>query len=126
MENSTIAIFVMLNNWFHDFAVAMLFCSLILLRFIYQKTQEQSNADWIPFARNLARSFNKVTHVCWAALILGGIVRTVAYESFEWKEAAGSGQIAALVLKHILLVSLIVWGTIIQFRLRKFFKECKI
>lgn len=126
MEHSTIAIFVMLNNWFHDFSVAMLFCSLILLRLIYQRTQEQPTADWIPFARNLAKSFNKVTHICWAMLILGGIVRTIAYENFEWEEAAGSGQVTALVLKHVLLVSLIVWGTIMQFRLRKFFKECKL
>ena len=116
----------MLNNWFHDFAVAMLFCSLILLWLIYRKTQEQPDASWLPFARNLATSLNQVTRVCWAMLILGGIIRTLAYENFEWEEAAGSGQVAALALKHILLVSLIIWGTVIQFRLRKFFKECKI
>lgn len=126
MEHSTIAIFVMLNNWFHDFAVAMLFCSLILLRLIYRKTQQQLDASWLPFARNLVKSFSKVTHICWAMLILGGIIRTVAYENFEYEEAAGSGQVTALVLKHVLLVSLIVWGTVIQFRLRKFLKECQI
>ena len=64
--------------------------------------------------------------VCWAMLILLGIGRTLSYEKFEWAEAAGSGQVAALALKHVLLVSLIIWGTIIQLRLRKFFKECKI
>jgi len=126
MEHSTIAILVMLNNWFHDFAVAMLFCSLILLKLIYLRTQEQPDAIWIPFARNLAKSFNRVTHACWAALILGGIIRTVAYEDFEYYEAAGSGQVAALTLKHILLVSLVIWGTIYQIRLRKFLKECEV
>ena len=126
MEHSTIAILVMLNNWFHDFAVAMLFCSLILLWLIYRKTQEQPDASWIGFARDLAKSLNQVTRVCWAMLILLGIGRTLSYEKFEWAEAAGSGQVAALALKHVLLVSLIIWGTIIQFRLRKFFKECKI
>ncbi len=126
MEHSTLAILVMLNNWFHDFAVAMLFCSLILLRLIYQRTQQQPNASWLPFARSLANSFSKVTHVCWVMLILGGIVRTIAYENFEFEEAAGSGQITALALKHILLVSVVVWGTIIQFRLRKFFKKSKV
>ncbi len=126
MEHSTLAILVMLNNWFHDFAVAMLFCSLILLMLIYQRTQQQPNAVWLPFARDLVKSMNKVTHVCWAMLIVGGIIRTIAYEKFEFEEAAGSGQITALVLKHILLVSVVVWGTVIQFRLRKFFKECKV
>ena len=126
MEHSTLAILVMLNNWFHDFAVAMLFCSLILLKLIYRRTQAEPTADWIPFARSLATSFNKVTKLCWAMLILGGIVRTIAYEKFEWEEAAGSGQVLALSLKHVLLVSLVIWGTIIQLRLKKFFKECKL
>jgi len=126
MDHSTLAILVMLNNWFHDFAVAMLFCSLILLRLIYRRTQAEPTAHWIPFARSLATSFNKVTKLCWAMLILGGIVRTIAYEKFEWEEAAGSGQVLALSLKHVLLVSLVIWGTIIQLRLRKFFKKSKV
>jgi len=126
MEHSTIAIFVMLNNWFHDFAVAMLFCSLVLLWLIYRRTQQHPDASWLAFARDLARNLNRLTHVCWAMIIVGGIIRTLAYESFEWEEAAGSGQVAALALKHVLLVSLVIWGTVIQFRLRKFFRECKI
>ena len=126
MDHSTLAILVMLNNWFHDFSVAMLFSGLMMLRIIYRKTQEQPDAPWLPFARSLTRSFNKVIHLCWAMLILLGIGRTVSYEKYEWAEAAGSGQLTALVLKHILLGSLVVWGTIIQFRLRKFLKESKI
>ncbi len=123
MEHSTLAVFVMLNNWFHDLAVAMLFCSLILLSLIYRKTRDQPDAIWMPFARSLAASFNKVISVCWALLILLGIVRTVAYRSFEWEEAAGTGQVTALVLKHVLLVSLVLWGTMSQLRLRKLFRE---
>ena len=126
MDHATLAVFVMLNNWFHDFTVAMLVCSLICLRLIYLRTREQPNAVWLPFARGLATSFNKVTHVCWAMLILLGIVRTLAYRNFEWEEAAGSGQITALVLKHVLLVSLVLWGTMSQLRLRKFFRENKV
>ena len=116
----------MLNNWFHDFSVAMLFSGLMMLRFIYRKTQEQPDAPWLPFARSLTRSFNKVIYLCWALLILLGIGRTVSYENFEWAEAAGSGQLTALILKHILLGSLVVWGTIIQFRLWKFLKQSAI
>jgi hypothetical protein len=126
MEHSTLAIFVMLNNWFHDFTVAMLFCSLICLRIIYRRTRDQPNAVWLPFARDLAKTFNKVTYVCWAMLIVLGAIRTLAYRDFEWEEAAGSGQVAALVLKHVLLVSLVLWGTMNQLRLRKFFRESKV
>ena len=123
MDHSTLAILVMLNNWFHDFSVAMLFCSLICLRIIHRRVAEPANASWRPFARSLAASFNKVVYACWAALILLGIVRTIAYRSFEWEEAAGSGQVTALVLKHALLVSVVLWGTVSQLQLRNLFRE---
>ena len=123
MDDSTIAILVMLNNWFHDFAVALLFASLLVLSLVYRRTREQCDPNWEQFARTIAGLFNKVILGCWAAIILGGIVRTLAYERFEWSEAAGKGQIAVLVLKHIILVTLVVWGTSIQFRLRKRLRE---
>lgn len=125
MDHATLAIFVMLNNWFHDFSVAMLACGLICLHIIHRRVSEPANMAWLPFARSLAASFNKIVYVCWAALIVLGIVRTLAYRSFEWDEAAGSGQITALVLKHLLLVSLVLWGTVSQLRLRRLLREGK-
>lgn len=125
MNDSTIAILVMLNNLFHDFAVALLFASLLVLNFLYRKTREEDGSDWHQIVCRLAGIFNKVIYACWAGIILGGIVRTLAYERFEWNEAAGRGQIAALVLKHVVLVTLVVWGTYIQICLRKYLKESK-
>jgi len=123
MSHSTAAIFVILNNLFHDFAVALLFASLLVLNVIYRRMQEPDRSSWNPLARSLASTFNKVIYACWAAIILGGIVRTLAYERFEWSEAAGRGQITALVVKHVILIALVVWGTYIQVRLRKRLKE---
>lgn len=123
MSHSTLAIFVMLNNLFHDFAVALLFASLIVLNFVYRKTWTQDQPGWNAITANLAGVFNKVVYACWVAIILGGIVRSLAYERFEWNEAAGRGQVPALVVKHVILVSLIVYGTYIQIRLRKRLKE---
>ena len=69
--------------------------------------------------------FRVTIWVAWGWIIIGGIIRTLAYEQYEWMPAAGRGQIAALAVKHILLVSLVVWGSIIQTRLRKKMKELK-
>lgn len=116
MSDSTTAILVMLNNLFHDFAVALLFASLLVLTLLDRRVR-QAGASAV--ARDLAGLFNKVTYACWAAIILGGVVRTLAYERFEWHEAAGRGQVAALVVKHVVLVALVVWGTYIQVRLHR-------
>lgn len=123
MSDSTVAILVMLNNWFHDFAVALLFASLLVLSIIYRKTRERSDVHWHHFARVISKSFNKLIFACWAMIVVGGIFRTLAYENFEWSEAAGKGQISVLVIKHVILVSLVVWGTLIQIRLRRLLRR---
>ena len=123
MSESTAAILVMLNNLFHDFAVALLFASLLALSFLFRRIRQPDAAGGEPLARDLAAVFDKVIYACWAAIILGGIVRTLAYERFEWNEAAGRGQVAALVVKHVVLVALVVWGTAIQFRLRRHLRQ---
>ncbi len=112
----------MLNNFFHDFAVALLFASLLVLGLIYRASKKENFKVRIDFARELYQMLNRVIVGCWVVIILGGIVRTLAYEQYEWTEAAGRGQVIALILKHLLLVSFVVGGTVLQLRLRKLFK----
>lgn len=125
MDSTTLAILVMLNNWFHDFAVALLFACLLVLGAIYRRIRDQDDPSWHRFARYFTSLFNKVIVGCWVVIILAGIVRTLAYERFEWSEAAGKGQVAVLVLKHVILVTLVVSGTFMQLRLRKFLRQPK-
>ena len=125
IEDSTLAIVIMLNNFFHDFAVAMLFTCLLILTYIYRASQRIDFLSQISFAEYLYRSLNKVIIGSWTFIIVGGIVRTIAYEQYEWSEAAGKGQITALVLKHILLISFVIGGTVLQIRLKKIFSGQK-
>ncbi len=125
IEDSTLAIVIMLNNFFHDFAVAVLFVSLLVLTFIYKASQQVSFHNYTPFAEYLYRALNKVIIGSWVFVIVGGIIRTLAYEQYEWSEAAGKGQITALVLKHILLISFVIGGTVLQIRLKKIFSGQK-
>lgn len=119
MDDSKVAILVMLNNLLHDFAVALLFASLLTLSFIDRALRRQRNAERIAIVKRLWTPFNRVILGCWVVIIFGGIIRTIAYEQFEWNEAAGRGQITALMVKHAVLVILILWGTAIQLHLRK-------
>lgn len=122
MDDSTVALLVMLNNLLHDFAVALLFASLLVQLHLLREARS-GDASRYAFVRKLARHFNAVTIVCWVVIIVGGVVRTLAYQRFEWNEAAGRGQVVALGVKHLLLGSLVVCGTVIQVRLRKLLKE---
>ena len=113
------AIFIMLNNFFHDFAVAVLFDTLAVMAFVFRTLQKHPEENYLVFARGLYRWLNKVIVASWAFVIVGGVVRTLAYEQYEWMESAGRGQIAALIVKHLLLVSFVVGGTILQIRVKK-------
>ncbi len=113
------AIFVMLNNFFHDFSVAILFASLMVLTFVHRNMGDRPSDEILQFARLLYRWMNRLILGSWAFIIVGGIIRTLAYEQYEWMESAGKGQIAALIIKHILLVSFVLAGTWLQVRLRK-------
>jgi len=112
-------IFIMMNNYMHDFAVALLFASLLVLHSLYRMSKQGSSSEKMEFMREIFRHLNRVVIGCWVFIIIGGVIRTVTYEEYEWMEAAGRGQITALVIKHILLVSFIIGGTYIQIWLRK-------
>lgn len=120
------AIFIMLNNFFHDFAVALLFASLLALSYLYRKTHELPAPEQRSFFLEIYRRFTRVTLGCWAFIVVGGIIRTLAYREYEWIEAAGRGQITALAVKHVLLVLLVIWGSFLQVRLRRRVHEWKV
>lgn len=117
------AIIIMLNNFFHDFAVAMLFVSLIGLSYIYKISSQEFTRESAAVVMGIYTFFKKTVMIAWVWIIVGGIIRTLAYEEYEWLPAAGRGQIAALIVKHILLVSFVIWGTFIQIRLKRSMKE---
>ncbi len=109
------AVMVMLNNWFHDFSVALLVACLLVIWAMNRP------ALGIPLAaqRRLYRSLSRVALGCWIVLAVAGAVRTWAYRDYEWQPAAGRGQVAALAVKHVVLVALVVVGVIGQFRVRR-------
>ena len=52
-------------------------------------------------------------------VVLGGVPRTIFYTSFEWANAAGNHQIAALGVKHVMMFTVVVWGVIAWRRMQK-------
>lgn len=117
------SVFIMLNNFIHDFVVALLFSILLVMNWIYLQSKKKNFQVRKEFAKDMFHTLNKSTIWIWALIIVGGIIRTINYKEFEWSEAAGKDQIPALIVKHILLVILVIFGTTLQLRLRKIFKK---
>ena len=87
MSHETLSILVMLNNFFHDMAVGILFANVLLSMFFIRLLEESGSGD-----KGLAARFVRYSsRITWGALlfiIVGGIIRTATYRSFEWVDAA--------------------------------------
>jgi hypothetical protein len=105
------ALAVMLNNYFHDLAVAFLFASSLMAHLMLRQ--------WPGAPRPLVRSLSRTAWASLAWVLVGGAVRAWFYEEYEWLPKAGTAQVPALVVKHILLVALTVWGLVGVVRLSR-------
>lgn len=107
----TEALLVMMNNYFHDLAVAFLFASTVMawavLRHVSAPPEE------------LVRLIRRVSWGSLAWVLVGGAVRAWFYREYEWLPKAGTAQVPALMAKHVLLVALTVWGLVGVVRLSR-------
>jgi hypothetical protein len=118
MSHETAAILVMLNNYFHDLAVGILFANVLLSLFLVRLVERHGAADDDLLAQ-FVRLSSRITGGALVFIIIGGAVRTATYRNFEWAEAAGKGQIAALIIKHIILVGCTAAGIGLQIHLSR-------
>lgn len=117
MSRETLGVLVMLNNYFHDLAAALLFCSVLAAWVLWRRWGKGSGAEGA-LVVELVNALTRVAAYSLVWIVLGGVVRTLAYGEFEWMSAAGKGQVLALVLKHVILVSTVAAGVILLLDLR--------
>lgn len=120
-----IKVFVMLNNYFHDLATALLMTSGIAVYYLAKAAEQTNDREVI---RYFADSFRKLTLLGRAAFIWiigAGVVRLVAYKDFEWAEAVGKDQVPALVVKHLIMFTVVGVGVYYWRKLNTRVKELR-
>lgn len=109
------AVLVMLNNYMHDLMTALFAVSAIAAWFLLRSDAIRKAPDALsPVVHGLVRV--GLFSLVWT--LLGGGVRAMAYERYEWMEAAGKAQVPALIVKHVILVSLVVAGVVVLYKVR--------
>ena len=103
-------ILLMIGNYFHDLAVALMATNVVMIHVVGRFAGED------PVKKEaLSTLVSYLSRITWGALVyvlvMGG-VRAWFFMDFEWNPAVGRGQIAALVLKHILLIGLTIYGIV--------------
>jgi len=109
---------IMMNNYFHDVATALLIGSATALHAIVRiQAGMASPVATVFFLRTYGQMVKLFRFALWW-VIIGGVPRTIFYTSFEWANAADKLQVPALMVKHVMIVTLVVWGVIAWRRLK--------
>ena len=101
-----IGVLVMLNNFLHDFSVALLAAALLGLAVIW-RTAPGAGPAAAPVIAALDRLAVRVAWASFGGVLLFGVGRTVAFREYEWLPAVGRGLLPALAVKHVVLVALL-------------------
>jgi len=111
------SVLLMIMNYFHDLAVAVLAANILVVFFL-GKFLERRQAD-PSLMRHLFRRLSAVTYGALAFVVLAGAVRAYFFADFEWNPAVARGQVEALVIKHVVLVAVTIFGIAGQIKYRK-------
>jgi len=112
------SILIIINNYLHDVATAVLLSSAVIL-FVLDRQAMRGGAEQ---SRALARAFPALTRFAWGAIVwivVGGIPRTIFFSRYEWDPALVKGIVPALIVKHTLMVVAVVIGAIMWSRAAK-------
>lgn len=115
--NPTFGIILMMNNYFHDVATALLLASGVAMWQIIRRLGTANEPEVLRYFLRLHQGLITLARISLIWIVLGGIPRTIFYTEFEWANAAGKGQIPALMVKHALFFLFVgagahLWGKI--------------
>ncbi len=111
---------LMMNNYFHDVATALLASSAFALWVMLRRYEAGVRGpDAARLFLDVHSSLARLARFSLAWIVVGGIPRTIWYTRFEWANAAGRGQVVALAVKHVAAFALVVYGAAFWLRLRR-------
>ncbi len=115
-EVTPMAVLVMINNYLHDLATAVFAVSALAAYFLLRSpATREAPAALQPVVTGLVR----VGLFALAWTLAAGVVRALAYRYYEWMDAVGRDQVPALIVKHIILVSLVIAGLVVFYHVRR-------
>jgi TRAP-type mannitol/chloroaromatic compound transport system permease small subunit len=116
-----LALWILLNNFLHDFSAAGWLFGSILLGAILKKRSQFENSSG--FANSMMKTVLFLMNISVAGIVVFGIIRAVAYKSFEWSVEAGNGQLTLLVVKHVIFTVIFIAGLIQYLKALKIVKN---
>jgi hypothetical protein len=109
-QSPGLGVAVMMNNYFHDVATALMMASAFVLHAIVRVQSSMNTPAATLFFLKTHRQMVKFFKFSLWWIIIGGVPRTIFYASFEWNHFADKQQVPALMVKHILMAAAVIYG----------------
>lgn len=109
--NPSLAFFIMLNNYLHDIATALLMASGVAVWLVTNEAASAANPRIRAFVQDIYRGMTRITFFVLIWISLSAIPRILAFTRLEWPSAYDKGQIPGLIAKHVLAFIIIVSGS---------------
>ncbi len=118
-------VLLMTINYSHDIATALLAASGAAMWLLSRNYPADSSPATEQFFLRAYRSVTRIAKDSLYYILIAGVPRVVFYMRYEWSDLAGSMQVVAVVIKHIVMFLLVGGGIYYWIRLGRQVKLLK-
>lgn len=119
LQSPALGVAVMMNNYFHDVATALMLASAFTLHAIVRVHATMNSPAATLFFLKTHQKMVKLFRFAFWWIIIGGVPRTIFYVAFEWNHFADKQQVPALMVKHVIMAVAVVWGVVAWRRMQR-------
>src|SRR3990172_927084 len=98
-----VEIFIMMNNYFHDLATALLLTSGIAVYVLAKSAEAKKDRSVIEFYVEAYGRMTVLGRIAFGWIIVAGAPRLITFKNYEWVSYVGNNQVPAIMVKHTLM-----------------------
>lgn len=114
-----LAVFIMMSNYFHDVATAMIMASSVTMWVILSRYEKNSSPGSAALLVWLYKGISKVVIFSWVWILSAGALRFLTFRTYEWPNAVEKHQESALMVKYCIALAMMVGGAYLWLLLMK-------
>ncbi|HEB13224.1 MAG TPA: hypothetical protein ENI11_06070 [Actinobacteria bacterium] len=118
-------VLLQMNNYFNDFATALLVTSALVIKFLARSAERHGHVEAVSYFVDIYPKLAILGRLSVWGMIITGMVRLFSFQEFEWAEAVGRGQEGLLVFKYFLLFAAFVVGGYFWWQLLRKVRQLK-
>jgi len=113
------AVFIMMSNYFHDVATAMILACSVSMWLILKRYEGSAGRETMALLSRLYQGVAKLVVLSWIWIVAAGILRIATFSSYEWPTAVANHHEYGLMLKYGIAMTMMAVGAVLWSRAAK-------